>query len=250
MERTPNGLLDVLNIRGLGSKKVRMLWKELAVESLDDLEVQGKAGKIAELKGFGAKTQTNILKGISEFKSNIGKMRLHTATNLAIELLPQLQEMPNVLQVEIAGRLRRGGEEFSAIEFVVVTSDPERVLQELSEGQVLSEVQVKERTILGTIDGTYKVFLYLTEPENAILTLHQKSGASDYRFMLSIPLHDQGYELTEEALLRNGELIQLESEEDLFALAKMQFIPPELREGIDEVPAALEQKAAPSCDRR
>ncbi len=242
MERTPNGLLDVMGIRGLGSKKVRTLWKELGIESLDDLQEQGKAGKVAELKGFGAKTQTKILEGIAELKANMGKMRLHTATAFAEELLPRLQDLHRVARVDIAGRLRRGGEEFSAIELVLVTDDPDATLQEIREREILSDLQTKEGAIFGTIDGMYKVFLHLTEPVSAALMLHQKSSARDYRFMLSIPLHDQGYELTDDALLQDGKPVKLESEEDLFELAGMQFIPPELREGIDEVPAALDRK--------
>ena len=159
MERTPNGLLDVLSIRGLGSKKVRTLWHELGVESLDDLEEKGKRGEIAGLKGFGAKTEANILQGIADLKANVGRMRLHTATDLAGELLPLLRGLPSAGRVEIAGRLRRGGEEFGALEFVLETERPEDVLQGLTESDVLSEVQSRDGTIYGTIDGTSKVLI-------------------------------------------------------------------------------------------
>ncbi len=240
MERTPNGLLDVLSIRGLGSKKVRTLWHELGVESLDDLEEKGKRGEIAGLKGFGAKTEANILQGIADLKANVGRMRLHTATDLAGELLPLLRGLPSAGRVEIAGRLRRGGEEFGALEFVLETERPEDVLQGLTESDVLSEVQSRDGTIYGTIDGTYKVLIHLASPDEFIVTLHQKSSASDYRFMVAIPLHDRGYELTDRALLKDGEPVALKNEEEIYRLGGMQFIPPELREGIDEVRVALE----------
>ena len=240
MERTPNGLLDVMSIRGLGSKKVRALWQELGIESLDDLESRARQGEIAKLKGFGAKTEANILEGVGELKANMGKMRLHTATTLAAELLSRLRELPGVGKVEIAGRLRRGGEEFSALEFVLEAEDVERVEESLTDAGILSDYLRKDRTIHGTLEGTYKVFLYLSPPDEFIVTLHQKSSASDYRFMVSIPLHDRGYELTDHQLLKEGEPVRLASEEELYERAGMQYIPPELREGIDEVRVALD----------
>ncbi|MGE3800173.1 MAG: DNA polymerase/3'-5' exonuclease PolX [Candidatus Kapaibacterium sp.] len=240
MERTPNGLLDVMSIRGLGSKKVRSLWQELGIESIDDLEEKAKGGEIAALKGFGAKTEANILQGVAELKANVGKMRLHTATTLAAELLPALRELPGVGRVEIAGRLRRGGEEFSTLPFVLESEDVEEVKRGLSDAEILSDIAEKDRTIYGTIDGTYKVLIHVASPDEFVVTLHQKSAASDYRFMVSIPLHDRGYELTERSLLKGGESVAVASEEELYQLAGMQYIPPELREGIDEVRVALD----------
>lgn len=242
MERTPNGLLDVMSIRGLGAKKVQTLWKELGVESLDDLEARGNAGEIATLKGFGKKTQENVLAGVAELKANMGKMRLNQATVLSEELLPLLRGLAGVSRAEIAGRLRRGGEEFSALEFVLEADDPAEVESALIEAALLTSVRRKEAVIAGLYDQTWKIFLYVTDASRFVVTLHQRSSASDYRFMVSIPLHDKGYELEEDCLLRDGANVPLESEEELYALAGMQFIPPELREGIDEVRRALDNQ--------
>lgn len=240
MERTPHGLLDVLSIRGLGAKKVQTLWKELGVESLDDLQAKGEAGEIAQQKGFGKKTQENILAAIAELRSNMGKMRLNVATLLAEDLLSVLSDLPGVGRVDIAGRLRRGGEEFSALEFVLEADDPAAVEGAVIEAGLLKDVQRRDDVIGGLYNGSERVFLHVADSPHYIASLHRHSGASDYRFMISIPLHDRGYELTDEGLLKDGENVPLESEEQLFELAGMQPIPPELREGLDEVRAALD----------
>lgn len=240
MERTPNGLLDVMRIRGLGAKKVQALWHTLGVESLDDLEEKAKSGEVAQMKGFGKKSQENILAGIAELKSNIGKLRLHTATELAVNLLAALRSLPGVSRAEIAGALRRGGEEFGALEFALESDDPAAVEKGVADAGILSSVHRMDSTIAGTLQDTYKVFLHVADHSRFVGIFHQKSSASDYRFMLSIPLHDRGYELTDDGLYRDGELVPLESEEELYERAGMAFIPPELREGIDEIRCAID----------
>lgn len=245
MERTPNGLLDVMSIRGLGAKKVQALWHTLGVESLDDLEEKARGGEVAGMKGFGKKSQENILAGIAELKSNIGKLRLHTATELAAALLEVLRALPGVSRAEIAGRLRRGGEEFSALEFVLETaagSDAAGIEANVAAAGILSAVRRIDSTIAGTLNDTYNVFLHVVDHNHFVAALHQKSAASDYRFMLSIPLHDRGYELTEDGLYSGGELVPLKAEAELYERAGMQFIPPELREGIDEIRRALDNE--------
>ena len=245
LHQTPNGLLDILEIRGLGAKKVRALWKELGIDALDVLEAKARSNEIAALKGFGKKSQENILDGIAEVKSRIGKMRLHTATVIADEIVTALRGSALVERVEIAGRLRRGGEEFGAIELVValkVEGDAGGLATEMEAGETLSDLAVRDGVIRGKYDGLYTVLIHTTSVAQFPVALHQKSGASDYRFMVSIPLHDRGYELTDDALLKEGKPVTLSSEDELFALAGMDVIPPELREGIDEVRAALDHR--------
>ena len=232
----------MLRVRGLGAKKVQALWKELGVESLDDLEARGDAGEIAGLKGFGKKTQENILARVAELKSNMGKLRLNQATILANELLPLLRNLPEVSKAEIAGRLRRGGEEFSALEFVLESDDIDKVEEEIRNTGTLTSVSRVNGAIAGLYDETCKVFIYVADASRYVATLHQRSSASDYRFMVSIPLHDRGYELEDDCLLKDGQNVALTSETELYELADMQFIPPELREGLDEVRCALDHK--------
>lgn len=240
LERTPNGLLDVLQIRGLGSKKVRTLWTELGIESIDDLERSARAGAVSALKGFGAKTEQNILSGIQELRSNLGKVRLHTATILAEDLVALLSALDSVSRVEPTGRLRRGAEVFSLLEFLLVVDDPKALLAELDRYDEVEELKQKERTILFGFRGESRVRLHLSDDASWPVDLHQTTGSSDYLFMFSIPFEKRGYRFEEGRVLKDREPVTVAGESDLFELAGMQQIPPELREGIDEVTNAID----------
>jgi DNA polymerase (family 10) len=237
---TPPGLLDILKIRGLGAKKVRAIHTQLGVETLADLEKAAQEDRIAALAGFGAKSQAKILEGLKELRSNLGRFRLNTATEMAEYIRDALDGMPSVARADIAGRLRRGGEEFSALGFVVDASSPEELERDLRDAALLTEISLKDGRITGLFDNHCAVRIDLPPRESYFAVLHQRTGASDYCFMMSIPLHDRGYDLRDDGLFRDGAPVALGSEEELFALAGMQTIPPELREGIDEVRRSID----------
>lgn len=237
---TPPGLLDMLKIKGLGAKKVRAIHTSLGIDTLSALELAAAEGRIASLAGFGKKSQENILVGIEELKENLGKFRINTATTIAEEFLMALESLPSVERAAIAGRLRRGGEQFESLSFVAAARSIESLRSELEREGLLRELAREEDLIQGLTEDLMPVHIYVAPPEGYYVALHQRTGASDYRFMISIPLHDRGYDLTERELLRDGAPVGLSSEEELFELAGMQFIPPELREGVDEVRRAID----------
>ncbi|MDB5033067.1 MAG: polymerase [Chlorobi bacterium] len=237
---TPPGLIDILKIRGLGAKKVRAIHLQLGVDTLRGLEEAVRENRVASLPGFGAKSQAKILEGIEELKKSSGKFRINTATEYGEHLLSELERLSSTVRVAIAGRLRRGAEEFDSLSFVVESDDPAAVERDLAGIEILGEIARDGRTIRGLIDGSYSLRIDVTPAAHYHAVLHQRTGASDYAFMISIPLADRGYDLREDGLFRDGEPVALESEDDLFRLAGAAVIPPELREGIDEVRRALD----------
>ena len=243
LERTPNGLLDVLQIRGLGSKKVRALWDQLGIESIDDLEREAASGAVAEQKGFGKKTAENILRSIAEMRANQGKVRLHRARAIGDQLVESIGALPSVAKVEVTGRLRRGAEVFGRIDLLAL-ADIASIIGELAELSILSDVTAdeKRRRVTARYDGSVPIVIHLCDADHYALTLHRTTGSSDYLFMTSIPLEQQGMRIEGDRLLKGSEEIAVATEEDLFRVAGMQTVPPELREGIDEVPLALKQE--------
>lgn len=239
---TPPGLMEILRIRGVGPKKVRAFWTQLGVESLGELEYACVENRVAGLSGFGAKSQEKILVGIEDLKKNRGKMRLDVATTLAEEFLARLDALPSVTRAAIAGRVRRGFEYVDALSFVVESASPERLGGDVEAVGLLEDFRASEERVIGRLDGTIAVRIDVARPGTFPAVLHGRTGAHDHAFMFSIPLHDRGFDLRSDGLYRDGELVRLESEEDLFEIAGVQYIPPELREGIDEVPRAIEGK--------
>lgn len=248
LERTPNGLLDVLSIRGLGSKKVRALWDGLGVESLEDLERAAHAGDVGRLKGFGAKTEQNILSSIRDLKANRGKFRLNRATELSSELHALLSSFSSVQRVETTGRLRRTAEVYALLEFVAV-ADPLLLVADLERVELIDQVSHDGAILRFLYDANVKVRLHLTTEEQFILARHRTTGSSDYLFMVTIPLEKEGFVIEDDLLKKQGAVVPISSEDELYKLGGMVPIPPELREGIDEVPLALESRLPSPVNR-
>jgi DNA polymerase (family X) len=239
-EMTPGGLLDMLKIRGLGAKKVRAIRQQLGIASLEELEKAARENRIAPLPGFGAKSQEKILTGLVELVKNQEKLRIREATEIGERFLAVLEAIPGVERASVAGRLRRGAEELDSLSFVAQAASPESVESGLAAAGALEEIARDGDRITGTTDTGIRVRIDVALPGHYHTLLHNRTGASDYCFMVSIPLADRGFELRPDGLYRDGEPVPVESEEELFAHAGMQYIVPELREGIDEVRQAID----------
>jgi DNA polymerase (family 10) len=248
-EITPGGLLDMLKIRGLGAKKVRAIHQQLNIASLEELEKAARENLIAPLAGFGAKSQEKILAGVEELKRNQEKLRIREATEMGERLLAMLESLPGVERASMAGRLRRGSEEFDSLAFVVQAASSQSIAGELASSGALEEIECDANRITGRNDGI-RVRIDVAAAEHYYATLHNRTGASDYRFMISIPLTDRGYELRDDGLYRDGEAVALCSEEELFEHAGLQYIVPEIREGIDEVRRAIDRAIPDLVERR
>lgn len=129
----PPGLLDVLAVKGLGAKKARRLWKELDITSLDDLEAAGVAGRLAELDGFGAKSQTNILDNIALLRTYQQRRRYAEVMRLVTPLLGRLREHPAIERAEVSGELRRCMETVESADLLIAATDPSVVCEALAD---------------------------------------------------------------------------------------------------------------------
>jgi len=121
--KLPVGLFELRRIRGLGPKKIKLLWKDLGIESLAELEYACRENRLLKLDGFGPKTQAKVLAQIAELKESVGKVRRDRAQGLLETVLPELEALPGVERVEVAGGYRRGFEVMRSVD-VVVAGDP------------------------------------------------------------------------------------------------------------------------------
>ncbi|GAB2531549.1 helix-hairpin-helix domain-containing protein [Spirosoma aerophilum] len=122
LAQTPQGVLDMFRIKGLGVKKVRTLWHELGITNLRDLQLAGENGQIAKIKGFGASTQEKILAALEFLQEQQGKVRMDKAAMIANRLVEQLSA--HFERVEISGQVRRKAQEVDGIQLLIQTSDP------------------------------------------------------------------------------------------------------------------------------
>ena len=128
-EDIPAELIEVMKLPGVGPKKARKLWIELGVESIDDLEVEAAEGRVAELAGFGVKSQEKILAGIERFRKNVQRFGLSVADQIIEPLLEHLRAVPGVERLEVAGSHRRRKETVGDIDLLAVAENRDPVMK-------------------------------------------------------------------------------------------------------------------------
>src|SRR2546427_442085 len=138
----PPGLIEMVQIPGLGPKKVKALNDELGIESIEQLEAACQAGKIAGLEGFGEKTQSKILEGIQFKRAYASRHLLSDALTVAEPMLESLRQYPDVIRCSTAGSVRRFKEIIGDIDFLVSTKKPaEEIVQSLDLAYVPPELR-------------------------------------------------------------------------------------------------------------
>ena len=221
LESLPPGLLDVLRVKGLGPKKVRALWQELGVTSLEDLEEVALTGRIAELGGFGKKTQEAIVENVAQLKRYRSRRRYHEALEAVEPLLRALREAPGVQRAELTGALRRKLETVAAAEIVVAGA-----------AEPLRDVLTAHAHASGEDEGA---FFAGPLPNGLPLRVHRADAADFARTWWRTTGSE---EHLRQFAARFGEPDPAEAEERLYRRVGLDWVPPELREGDGEIAAA------------
>ena len=230
---TPEGLLDMLRVPGLGPRKIIAIRKALGIETLDALEQAGRAGQLAALKGFGSKTQATILKGVEYIRAHEGHCRADTAHQSAQSLLAALGSYAQRLAV--AGELRRARETVQQLDFVLSTTDAEAATAAFVDHPDIAEILAPSA---GRLSNGLQANLHIVSDEAFPTVLHYYTGSEEYSTALCARATERGLVLDERGLWRGDERIECANEADLFAALGLAYIPPELRENQGEVEAA------------
>jgi len=251
--QTPPGLLDLLKLPGMGPKKVKSLYEELQIDGLAALKAACESGKIAKLKGFGAKTQENILIGISFLKEGEGRVHRPVALDIARELATLLAQVPGVERVEIAGSLRRGRETVKDIDLLAAlapgqtdvgpamdafTGHP-KVIHLGGRGETKSSV-ILEVSDPGALNGKSRIGadLRVVPRDSFACALAYFTGCKDHNVKMRGLAIERGWKLNEYELASPKGPLPCASEADIYRHLGMNWVPPELREGTNECEAA------------
>jgi len=229
----PPGLIQMLRVQGLGPKKVRAIHLQLGLDTLEGLEASCRDGRLAQLSGFGAKSQENILRALEQLKKYLGFFHLDTALLAARTLCADLS--PLASRLEMAGTLRRGLEVVEGVELVACTPDPETLRQALCHHPLARSAPAPDQILL---DGNLPVRLHLAEAPSWGVTLLHHTGNPAHLESLAARAREEGLRLVADGLYRGSEPIPCPDEETLYAALDLQYIPPELREGRGEVETA------------
>lgn len=220
LQKTPKGVMQIMQIKGLGPKKVAVIWNELAIETIGELIYACTENRLAQAKGFGLKTQASVIQQIEFMFASANKFHYakveKTAANLVDELKTILGE-----NVSVCGALRRKLEIIDCIEIVVADDDFQSAAEEIINASILVDPIFDGTAISGKV-ANCKVQISLVKNEEYKYQLFIKTGSEN---------HIAGLALTEINK-------QNTSEEEIYSALNLQFIEPELREGLHEIEKA------------
>jgi len=246
--------IEVLTrIEGVGPKTVGDLYRELGVETLDDLEAAAEAGEIQEVKGFGPKTEENIRDGIAFARESHGRELLGEGRPLADRVINHLEATGVVERAEAAGSLRRWKPTIGDVDVLVASEDPEPVFDAFTGWEGTDRViEAGEAKASVRAEGL-RVDLRVVTPGVFGAALQYFTGSRDHNVQVrnraidrSLTMNEYGVfdvsdlddEAREDAGPRAGERVAGESERGMYAAVDLPWLPPELREDRGEVDAA------------
>jgi len=236
---TPQGLLDMLRVPGLGPRKINAIRSALGIEDLEALAAACRDGQLDALKGFGKKTQDNILKGIDHIKRYQDRSRADVARQSARVLIEALKAHPATQRVEAAGSLRRRRETVKDIDIVLSSTDPESSTNCFVEHESVSEVIQRGQTKSAVrLHSGIQADLRVVSDVEFPYVLHHFTGSKDHNVALRARANDMGMKINEYGLFKGEERVECADEKAFFRALGLDFIAPELREGIDEIEAA------------
>jgi len=243
----PSGFVDLLNIPGVGPKTAKLLYEELGIKNILDLEKKAKEGKLLELFGVKEKTVENILKGIELLKKGRERMSLAQAIATADIFLNALKDLKEVELISVAGSLRRRKETIRDIDILVTSKRPNRVMDTFVQAPIVKEVLAKGLTKSSILTkDDIQVDVRVVEPKSFGAALLYFTGSKSFNIKLRQLALKRNLKINEYGLFsvkgKKEEWLTGKTEEEIFKFLKMAFIVPELREDFGEIEAALENK--------
>ena len=239
-EEVPKGLIPLLQLPGLGGKKIAKLYKELSVENAEDLKNACLKGEVQALKGFGKKTEEKIIEALQNAGSRPDRLPIAFVIPIAVSIEEALAKMEGIVQFSRAGSLRRVRETIKDLDFIIATDDPNQVKNQLLQLPAIKEIigagTTKVSIVLG-LDYDVSIDFRLVKPNEFATTLHHFTGSKEHNVRMRQLAKERGEKISEYGVENNktGEVKTFETEEAFYHYFGLPFIPPEIREDGKEV---------------
>lgn len=243
-EEFPAGFMDLLRVPGLGPKKARVLFEELKIASIDELEQAARADRLSGLAGFGAKSQEKILEGIAQVRRHSGRYHAHVAEAAAAGIVEALKALPAVKEISVAGSLRRRGETVKDVDIVVATHDPGPVMEAFVTGPGVASVTGRGDTKSSVrLDSGLAADLRCVTPAEYPFALMYFTGSKAHNVALRGRAQKLGFRLNEYGLYpeaggADAPGAVCRNEAAIYRRLGLAWVEPELREDTGEVEAA------------
>lgn len=240
-KEVPEGLIPLLKLPGIGGKRLATLYKELDVVDLASLKFVSESGAVEKIKGFGKKTTENILDAIAHLNTQPERLPISVMLPLAEKIHAYIKSIEAVEKSSIAGSIRRMNETIKDIDFIIATENPQAVTEKLlllngiteviASGETKTSVTIKEDAYSINID------FRLIKPSEYATTLHHFTGSKDHNIAMRQRAKKRGEKINEYGVENeeSGVLHQFDTEEEFFNHFGLNFIPPEVRFGGNEI---------------
>ncbi len=237
----PDSFFELFEIANLGPKKIKKLYEELQIDSIDKLEECCKNGEISKVSGFGKKSADSIIESILFCKNNSKFFRLGNIAPIAESILEFLRQLPQTSQAKIAGSYRRGKETVHDIDFIVATKLPIEIINEFTNMPEVSDVISKGKTKSSVrLKNGIQCDLRVVTNTEFPFALNYFTGSKAHNVRMRSLAIKKGYNLNEYALSSKDKNNQttINDESDLYKALGLSFIHPALREDQGEIEAA------------
>ena len=242
-ESLPRGVRELMELEGVGPKTAMRLQRELGIVSIDDLEAAAKAQRLRGLKGFGEKSEENLLRAIEEHRMMQGRFLLGAVLPVIDDLVSYMTESEASLEVEVAGSARRRRDTVGDIDLLVASNEAEDVVRRFVSMppviRILSEGATKSTVVL---EKNLQVDLRVIPTEGYGAALQYFTGSKEHNVKLRTIAVKKGYKLNEYGLFdrETEEKVAGEDEEGIYRTLGLDWMEPELRENRGEIEAAME----------
>ncbi len=236
----PQGLLELIQVQGLGPKKVKLLYEKLKIKNIQDLKKAAEGGKIGKIKGFGEKTEKNILKALEHREIYQKRSLWWDGWQRGVPLLAKLKKVKGVKQAELCGSLRRKEETIGDLDLLVGSDQPASVIRTFAEmGEEIVAKGDTKCTI--RLEDGMQADLRVVAPDQYIYGLIYFTGSKEHNIELRNRSLKKGWSLSEYGFKGEKKKVlipKIKTEEEFYKLLGLSYIPPELRENMGEIEAA------------
>jgi DNA polymerase (family 10) len=239
----PETFLTLLQVPGLGPKTAKLVYEKLKIKDINQLEEAARTGRLRTLPGIREKTEENILKGIEFLKRGTERRPIGRVLPLALDIVEHIKKKAPVNEIAIAGSLRRWKDTIKDIDILVTSSRPEEVMKAFVELPHVKDVLAKGQTKSSVIitEGI-QVDLRVVEEDSFGAALQYFTGSKAHNIKLREMASKMGLKINEYGVFRESDNKRLggKTEEEVYKILGLPWIPPELREDTGEIEAALE----------
>lgn len=225
---TPPGVVEMLAIKGIGPKKIAVIWHELNIENIGELFYACNENRLVEAKGFGLKTQEEIRKAIEFRMASSGKFLYAQVEALAADMQEQLQKLLPDADIIVCGEYRRRMEIITELVFVVGTGDSDEAIGILQQDSPLQNIRVSENIVSGETETGFAINIVVSDIGHFYTEVFVQTGNEEHVNAVLDRIKESN--------------LRVESEEEIYEKAGLPYIEPELREGTDIITRAIESE--------